>query len=147
MIKFKRRKLQCWIGTKGYDSYDQITPEELLFSSEDELIGWIKETLTFTSDIFPLEIVKGSVVWGGVLGWIEVIEYEPVTDIRAEKARITLAIKKLEGELQHLQYNVCDHPNATKVPNCNTGNWDRNDDHYWYECKCPDCGLYWTEDQ
>lgn len=48
-----------------------------------------------------------------------------------------------ERELQ----NLCKHPNADKKYNGSTGNWDRNDDSYWIEYKCPDCDKRWSEDQ
>ena len=48
-----------------------------------------------------------------------------------------------ERSLQH----ICPHPNASKKHCGSTGNWDRNDDAYWIEYKCPDCGKFWTVDQ
>lgn len=42
---------------------------------------------------------------------------------------------------------ICQHPSATKVNKGDTGNWDRSQDSYWRECKCPDCGKQWNEDQ
>lgn len=43
--------------------------------------------------------------------------------------------------------NECKHPAATRDPKSDTGNWDRSQDSYWYDCKCPDCGKFWSEDQ
>ena len=48
-----------------------------------------------------------------------------------------------ERELQAL----CKHPDVTKKMCSNTGNYDPSADSYWYECKCPDCGKRWNEDQ
>lgn len=48
-----------------------------------------------------------------------------------------------ERELQ----SICTHPDATKKHCGSTGNWDRNDDSYWIEFKCPDCNKFWTVDQ
>lgn len=41
----------------------------------------------------------------------------------------------------------CPHPDAEKVAKSDTGNWDKADDKYWYDCKCWDCGKKWQEDQ
>jgi hypothetical protein len=147
MIKFKRRKLQCWIGTSGYVSDEQCVISDIFFKDEEELLSWIKETLTFTSGVFPLEITDNSVIWGGVIGWIEVVPARVITDIQAEKARLDEEQRKLDCELDYLQNTVCTHPNSTKLACCNTGNYDPSADRYWYQCQCPDCGLYWTEDQ
>lgn len=38
----------------------------------------------------------------------------------------------------------CPHPDASKKYCSSTGNWDRNDDAYWIEWKCPDCGRKWS---
>lgn len=147
MIKFVRRKLPCWVGTSGYVSYEQSVICDIFFEDEEELLSWIKETLTFTSEIFPLEISDNSVIWGGVLGWIEQFEYPEILDIPIERARIDREMKKLKLQLHYLQNKVCKHPIASKIPRSNTGNYDPSADMYWYEFKCPDCGLYWTEDQ
>lgn len=28
-----------------------------------------------------------------------------------------------------------------------TGNWDPNDNHYWVDFRCEDCGKQWSEEQ
>lgn len=43
--------------------------------------------------------------------------------------------------------DACAHEGLIKVPKANAGNWCRDDDSYWYECTCPVCGKFWTEDQ
>jgi hypothetical protein len=48
-----------------------------------------------------------------------------------------------EKELQ----TICKHPSADKKYRGDSGNWDRSQDSYWIEFKCPDCGKRWIEDQ
>lgn len=43
--------------------------------------------------------------------------------------------------------SLCKHPNASKKYCGDTGNWDRSQDSYWIEYKCPDCNKFWTVDQ
>ena len=57
----------------------------------------------------------------------------------AKESKIADAIRALQQE--------CTHPNLSKIANSNTGNYDPSADCWWYECKCPDCGKYWHEDQ
>lgn len=65
--------------------------------------------------------------------------YKDWCQIRKEQAELNI-------RLQYLQYH-CKHPDVKKVNKSDTGNWSKADDVYWTECKCPDCGKYWTEDQ
>lgn len=51
----------------------------------------------------------------------------------------TAGITSLQGR--------CTHPSAKKESKSDTGNWDQSQDSYWKDCKCPDCGKRWTEDQ
>ncbi len=44
-------------------------------------------------------------------------------------------------------HDVCPHLDASKKHCGSTGNWDRSDDCYWIEYKCPDCGKFWSVDQ
>ena len=66
--------------------------------------------------------------------------------IRATRAAIQRELNRLNKEMIDLQ-SVCPHTNVKKEPKSNTGNWCPQDDHYWYDCTCPDCGKWWTEDQ
>lgn len=67
-------------------------------------------------------------------------------DIRAKHDRIKEKIHKVTKELCDLQAE-CAHPNAVKINKADTGNWCPGDDKYWRDCKCPDCGKFWMEDQ
>lgn len=60
--------------------------------------------------------------------------------------RLIVKLAKIQQAIRALQ-NECKHPNHTKVAKSNTGNYDPSADCYWYECRCPDCGKYWHEDQ
>lgn len=42
---------------------------------------------------------------------------------------------------------ACSHVNVSKKYCADTGNWDRYDDSYWIEYRCPDCGKFWSVDQ
>ena len=61
-------------------------------------------------------------------------------------ATITKNQLKWDTEEKILQ-NLCPHPNASKKHCGDTGNWDRSEDSYWIEYKCPDCKKFWTVDQ
>lgn len=56
-------------------------------------------------------------------------------------------LKALNLEVHTLQDRVCKHPAAKREARSNTGNWCKQDDCYWYDCSCPDCGKLWMEDQ
>lgn len=66
--------------------------------------------------------------------------------IRAIALQLHQVIDNANSRLQALK-ELCSHPNVTKTPKANTGNWCPDDDRYWYDCKCPDCGKFWMEDQ
>ena len=66
--------------------------------------------------------------------------------IKREMQRIVKEIEVLEVEENSIQ-ETCQHPDVEKIPKGNTGNWSPDDDKYWYNCKCPDCLKWWTEDQ
>jgi hypothetical protein len=73
--------------------------------------------------------------------------HDPVQEsIRVRKDAIDRARLLAQDQLNALQ-KECKHPNAVKENKSNTGNWDRGDDCYWKDCKCPDCGRVWMEDQ
>lgn len=59
--------------------------------------------------------------------------------IERHQERWELAEKELQA--------ICQHPFADKKYRSDTGNWDRSQDSYWIEFKCPDCGRRWIEDQ
>lgn len=65
--------------------------------------------------------------------------------IETRYKRITKKMGELAFALKNLQ-EECEHPNAVGTYDSNTGNWCPADDHYWLECKCPDCGKYWRID-
>lgn len=51
--------------------------------------------------------------------------------------------KSIDENISGLQAS-CTHPNVTKTPRSDTGNYSKSDDRYWYDCKCPVCGKFWT---
>lgn len=66
--------------------------------------------------------------------------------IRRDFAMIQVKKVKLHAQLLKLQ-DECQHPDVKKVARANTGNYDPSADSYWNDCKCPDCGKHWVEDQ
>lgn len=55
-------------------------------------------------------------------------------------------IKEIQCKIETHQ-SKCKHINILKTPHSNTGNFDPNDDCYWYVCKCENCNKVWTENQ
>lgn len=66
--------------------------------------------------------------------------------VRRRLATITKNQLKWDTEEKILQ-NLCPHPSASKKYCGDSGNWDRSEDSYWIEYRCPDCGKFWTTDQ
>lgn len=66
--------------------------------------------------------------------------------IHGEWEQIKYAEQKLNTRKLNLQLE-CEHPFASRTAKADTGNWCKQDDQYWYDCKCPDCGKVWQEDQ
>lgn len=63
--------------------------------------------------------------------------------LRSKKYKEQLA--KIAQQYAEMQ-NECPHINSTYLAQGNSGGWD-NDDEYWYEWRCGDCGKYWTTPQ
>lgn len=57
-------------------------------------------------------------------------------------------IKKLYAELNQIQ-SECSHPKSylIKEAKSSTGNYDPNDNQYWYDLHCNLCDKQWSEDQ
>jgi transposase-like protein len=64
--------------------------------------------------------------------------------IRRQVTSINEQIVALHEELQELRQK-CPHPNLVVEHKGNTGNWDPNDNRYWTENSCPDCGKQWNQ--
>ena len=60
--------------------------------------------------------------------------------------KIKKEIDQLYEELEAHQKR-CKHIKRECVNKGDTGNWCRDDDSYWKECKCPTCLKTWMEDQ
>ena len=62
--------------------------------------------------------------------------------------QILKEIQELQDQLNTIQ-EQCSHPDTCviKIPRSFTGNWDKGQDRYWYNCKCHLCGKKWEEDQ
>ena len=59
---------------------------------------------------------------------------------------LNLKIALLYDQIRRIQ-DSCPHPNASKKPISNSGDWDYATTKYWYECRCPDCSKFWREPQ
>lgn len=53
-------------------------------------------------------------------------------------------IRTIQNEIKELQ-EICPHSGLIETPGADTGNWDRNDDEYWTDYKCPHCGKQWRK--
>lgn len=68
-----------------------------------------------------------------------------MTNIEEKRKLIESRQDELLHELRVLQ-SFCKHRNATSEPRSDTGNWCKQDDCYWVEHRCPECGKFWRED-
>jgi hypothetical protein len=57
-------------------------------------------------------------------------------------------IRETNERIETIQ-SECSHPSScvTKIADSDTGNWDKRDDSYWYDCRCDLCDKIWMEDQ
>lgn len=53
-------------------------------------------------------------------------------------------INYLNDKIKEIQ-DSCPHYGLIEKNVSNTGNWDRNDDCYWTNFKCPHCGKGWIK--
>lgn len=67
-------------------------------------------------------------------------------DIRNMAATIAEHQTLLSKRLARLQ-DECPHATPTYANRGSTGNWDPQDNAYWTEWDCPDCGKKWRTDQ
>jgi len=55
-------------------------------------------------------------------------------------------ISKIYKEIKEIQ-STCMHDGLIGEYGANTGNYCRQDDSYWVDFMCPECGKEWAEDQ
>lgn len=80
-----------------------------------------------------------------------IMEGAPKVDPERERIRkkhitVKAIIENANSKLKALQ-EECKHPMAERVNRGDTGNYDPSQNSYWRDCKCPDCGKFWMEDQ
>lgn len=68
------------------------------------------------------------------------------SEITLERIRLEKRIANAKSKLYGLQQR-CKHPNRVSVHGANTGNWDPDNDSYWVNHSCPECGLRWRTDK
>jgi predicted RNA-binding Zn-ribbon protein involved in translation (DUF1610 family) len=66
--------------------------------------------------------------------------------ISKQREMIEFTIDAQRNMLKFLQ-TKCTHPNVVSQYKADTGNYDKSQDRYWVEFRCPDCGKQWMEDQ
>ncbi len=66
--------------------------------------------------------------------------------IKQKIEKLKKDILKKQQEIINLQ-SECQHENLIGKYSADTGNWCRDDDSYWVDFKCEDCGKQWMEDQ
>lgn len=64
--------------------------------------------------------------------------------IKEERERIEKKLKKWKSALSELRKN-CAHPNISEQHSGDTGNLCLQDDCYWTDYECPDCGKIWRD--
>lgn len=74
--------------------------------------------------------------------WFKMLTAKQVVK-RVEK--INNKIKAAQTELNVLQDSICPHHHLTYEPR-SCGTWN-DDEDYWYEWRCYDCGKQWQTDQ
>lgn len=64
------------------------------------------------------------------------------------KRRMTL-VKRIHSIMEKMNalQEECTHPNCVSEHHSDTGNYCKQDDSYWTDHKCPDCGKHWTTPQ
>lgn len=67
------------------------------------------------------------------------------TAIRAERSRIDALEAQLRADRQAM-VEACPHERKEGVYKGNTGNWCPDDDSYWIDATCLDCGKRWMID-
>lgn len=65
--------------------------------------------------------------------------------IPEQVARVKSMIARLQSELGRIR-DTCPHPHKEGRYKGNTGNWCPDDDSYWIDVSCPDCGKTWHVD-
>jgi len=66
--------------------------------------------------------------------------------INTRYRRLVKKAEVIRQQINDLQVE-CAHTGVKKEYKGNTGNWDPNDNCYWINFSCPDCGKFWREDQ
>ena len=67
-------------------------------------------------------------------------------NVKAEVKKINEAMKSLKDALDFVQQE-CKHEPLIGTFRGGSDNWDRNDNSYWVNLFCSDCGKHWIEDQ
>ena len=67
-------------------------------------------------------------------------------NIKEQYNSLKKKILNLQTKLAKLQ-NDCSHVGHSRIARCDVGNYDPNNDCYWHECECNDCGKRWRESQ
>lgn len=62
-------------------------------------------------------------------------------EVKSVRLRIMRERRKLSAEERKLQA-ACTHPAASRRYRSDTGNVCLEDDYYWLEIDCPDCGFF-----
>lgn len=65
--------------------------------------------------------------------------------IREAMEEALCELHAVRGKIDSIRRS-CKHPNVKKTHKSSTGNYCPQDDVYWTEFKCPDCGSEWSED-
>ena len=67
-------------------------------------------------------------------------------EIKTKIQRLNAKIDAHNAQIKQLRM-ICTHPEVIKTAKSDTGNWCKDDDAYWYEFVCEECGSRWQEEQ
>ena len=72
-----------------------------------------------------------------------------LTSKQVQRRRDTIQnkISLWENKLASLQNEECPHIQFENKAGSDTGNWCKQDDSYWYDYHCFDCGKMWRVPQ
>jgi len=58
--------------------------------------------------------------------------------------KLKVKLNKVQEDILKLQAE-CTHVNVTQSKGSTTGGFDPNNDSFWIDHTCPDCGKMWTD--
>lgn len=111
------------------------------------LMGYHKHSERDAEKVMQSALDRGILKLGDKLKLFPSDETTEFQKIKKTRERIELDMKALYVELESVQAKCTHQGDLTYKYQGSSGNWDRNDDCYWIEWRCQDCGKRWTTSQ